>query len=152
MTFFDKTNIRFAMSVKNYVDWCITRAISVQKSFKDFLPGVPPRSFFRKIFFRQKYTNDMSSDSVFDVDHESVIIFMKICAWRMKSVKYEPVLEYRLKYYIGDTGDTPGIQRIRSGYGGYVPDTADTSRIRSIRRGYRGYGIRRFPLVFDTFL
>jgi len=34
------------------------------------LPG-----FFQKTFFRQKYTNDMSMDSVFDGDYESAIIF-----------------------------------------------------------------------------
>ena len=31
----------------------------------------------------------MSIDSVFDGDHESAIIFMKICTWRMKIVKYD---------------------------------------------------------------
>ena len=34
--------------------------------------------FLKKKFFRQKYTNDMSIDSVFDGDHESAIIFMKM--------------------------------------------------------------------------
>jgi hypothetical protein len=40
--------------------------------------GVPPgyhQEFLRKIFFRQKYTNDMSVDAVFDEDNESAIIF-----------------------------------------------------------------------------
>ncbi len=30
---------------------------------------------FRKIFFRQKYTNGMSIDAVFDRDYESTIFF-----------------------------------------------------------------------------
>ncbi len=31
--------------------------------------------FFQKIFFRQKYSNDMSIDSVFDGDYEFAIHF-----------------------------------------------------------------------------
>ena len=38
-----------------------------------------PHECFRKICFRQKYTSEMSLDSVFNGDHESAIILMKIC-------------------------------------------------------------------------
>jgi hypothetical protein len=33
------------------------------------------QDFFRKIFFRQKCTNEMSVDSVFDGDYESITIY-----------------------------------------------------------------------------
>jgi hypothetical protein len=36
------------------------------------------RDFFRKKHFRQKYTNDVFLGLVFDGDHESAIIFMKM--------------------------------------------------------------------------
>ena len=61
------------------------------------MPGVPP-GFFENVFFRQKYANDMPTASVFDGDHESDIIFMKIYTGRMKIVKYERILEYRSKH------------------------------------------------------
>jgi len=35
--------------------------------------------FFEKKFFHQKYTNDMTMDSVFDGDQESAVIFIKLC-------------------------------------------------------------------------
>ncbi len=63
--------------MKNCVDWYINRDISVQKLLWNFLSGVPPgyhQDFLRKIFFRQKYTIDMSIDAVFDGDYESAII------------------------------------------------------------------------------
>jgi len=47
---------------------------------------------FRKFFFRQKYTNDMSIDAVFDGDYESAIFLVKIYTLTMKIVKYECIL------------------------------------------------------------
>ncbi len=44
--------------------------------YEDFLDGgyVFPR-IFRKFFFRQTYSNEISIDAVFDGDYESAIIF-----------------------------------------------------------------------------
>ena len=63
---------------------------------KVFAWGTP--MIFSKKNFRQKYANDMSPDSVFDGDHESAIIFMRICTGRIKIVKYERILEHRSKH------------------------------------------------------
>ncbi len=79
ITFFNKNDIKLIISVKNCLDWYINRNISVQKMLWKFLSGVPPRiplGFCAKIFFlREKYTNDMSIDAVFDGDYEFAIIF-----------------------------------------------------------------------------
>jgi hypothetical protein len=55
------------------------KIVLFKNNFRNFFPGLPSRDFFLKNFFRQKYTNDMSLDSVFDGDYESAIIFRKIC-------------------------------------------------------------------------
>ncbi len=48
--------------------------------------------FFRKIVFHQKYISDKYIGSVFNGNHESAVIFMKICTCRMKILKYERIL------------------------------------------------------------
>ena len=48
--------------------------------------------FFRKFCFPEKYRNNVSSDLVFDGDHESTIIFRKISMGRMEIVKYKLIL------------------------------------------------------------
>jgi hypothetical protein len=39
------------------------------------LSDVPHQDFLRKIFFRQKYANDISIEADFDVDYGFAIIF-----------------------------------------------------------------------------
>jgi hypothetical protein len=99
ITFLNKNNIKFIISVENCVDWYINRDVSVQKNFFNFFVWGTLHDFFRKIFFRQKYTSDMSLDSVFNGDHESAMIFMKICTWKMKIVKYEHILAYSSRHF-----------------------------------------------------
>ena len=91
ITIFNKNNMKFVISVGNCVDWYINRDISTQtKNFNFFVPG-HPEDFFEKKIFVKKYANGMSIDSVIDADYESGIIFMKICTWKMKIVKYERI-------------------------------------------------------------
>ncbi len=68
--FFNKNNIKFVIFVKIRVDWYINWDISFQKSFQIFCMGYP-----QKNIFRQKYTNGMPIDAVFDGDYESASIF-----------------------------------------------------------------------------
>ncbi len=44
-------------------------------------PVTTSKDFFKTVFFRQKCTNEISIDSVFDEDYESAIVFVKICTW-----------------------------------------------------------------------
>src|SRR5271163_4410938 len=81
---FTKNNSRFVISVKN----CIYRyVICIFLTKNIFCMGCPPKNIFR-----QKYTNDISIDAVFDGDYESAIIFGKISTLKMKIVKYECIL------------------------------------------------------------
>jgi hypothetical protein len=45
-----------------------------------------PQDFFAN-FFRQKYTNDMSTDAVFDGDYESAIFFSENIYIKNKNLK-----------------------------------------------------------------
>ena len=65
--FFNKNNMKSVISVENCVDWYINRDISAQNFVWKFLSVSILHDFFRKFCFHQKYTNDMSIDSVFDV-------------------------------------------------------------------------------------
>jgi hypothetical protein len=54
ITFFNKNNIKFLISMKDCVDWYINWDISVQKLLWKFLSGVPPgyhQDFCEKVFF-----------------------------------------------------------------------------------------------------
>ncbi len=50
------------------------------------MPGVSPMDFFEKIFFHRKHTNFMFLSSIFDGDHESDVILIKIFEKRMKYI------------------------------------------------------------------
>ena len=70
----------------------------VNKNFFQIFCLDHPPDFFRKIFFHQKYINDMFIDSVFHGDYEFHISFIKICRRKMKIVKYERIAGYRSKH------------------------------------------------------